>query len=282
MKKKFLLFSLSAITLGATLMSDSNGPANGGGGNKTGVNGSSTNCGGGGCHGGNSVNTTAAIRVDSTGGVAVSKYVAGMTYTVTVTGSHTTLSKFGFQFATVSGTGTSQIQAGTYGATLPSQVAKHLLSSISFIEQSSTITGPLSKSFTWTAPASNVGDIKMYLTVNAVNGNGSEDAGDFSGNVNKTLTFYTPPTAVADVTGKISVNAFPNPVMNELNLQMGNAYSNYSVQVYDITGRNIMNTEVAANATGTTTINTSNWIQGMYKVVVSNNNGSEVLTVVKQ
>jgi hypothetical protein len=280
MKKKFLLFSLSAVTLGATLMSDSSGPAQGSN-NRTGVNGSTTNCGGG-CHGGNSANTTATIRVDSTGGVAVTKYVAGMTYTVTVTGSHTTLTKYGFQFATVSGSGTSQVQAGTYGATLPSQVAKHVLSSISFIEQSSTITGPLSKSFTWTAPASSVGDIKMYLTVNAVNGNGSADGSDFSGNTSKTLTFYTPPTSVADVTGKISVNAFPNPVMNELNLQMGNAYSNYSVQVYDITGRNIMNTEIAASATGSATINTSNWIQGLYKVVVSNNNGSEVISVVKQ
>ena len=283
MKKKFLLFSLSAVTLGATLMSDSSGPAQGGN-NRTGAKGSTANCSSGGCHG-TTATATAKIWIDSAG-VPVTKYTAGKVYTIKAVGKHTTNTKFGFQFTAVSGTGTAQVNAGTFSG-VPTGAATRVASGLNIVEQTGTISAvspadSFVKSFTWTAPATGVGNITLYLTINGVNGDGSENAADGSANVSMSLPLYTPPTSVADVTGNVAVNAFPNPVMNELNLQMGNAYSNYSVQVYDITGRNIMNTEIAASATGSATINTSNWIQGLYKVVVSNNNGSEVISVVKQ
>lgn len=275
MKKKFLLFSLSAVTLGTVLMSDSNGP----GSIYNGAKGNPSNCSS--CHGPANAATTATIRVDSTGGVAVTKYVAGMTYTVTVTGSHTTNTKFGFQFSAVSGTGSAQVKAGTYG-TMPSQVKKVTLSTIDVVEHSSTISGPLSKSFTWTAPAASVGDIKMYLTVNAVNGNNIDDGADTSNNTVTTLTYYTPPTAVATVAETSTISAFPNPVMDELHLQLNGTFAASTVSVFDITGRNIMNTVVAPNATGSTTLNTSNWVPGMYKIVVANGNSTNTISVVKQ
>jgi len=276
MKKKFLLFSLSAVTLGTILMSDSNGPSN----IYNGVKGNPSNCSS--CHGPASAATTATIRVDSTGGVAVTKYVAGMTYTVTVTGSHTSNTKFGFQFAAVSGTGSAQVKAGTFGATLPSQVKKLTMSTVDFIEHSATITGPLSKSFTWTAPATNVGDVKMYLTVNAVDGNGGNNSADISNNTITTLTFYAPPTSVNTVAENATISAFPNPVMDELHLQLNETFATSTVSVFDITGRNIMNTVVAPNAAGSTTLNTSSWVPGMYKIVVANTNGSNTISVIKQ
>ncbi len=285
MKKQILLSVAAAGMTGLMIMSNAAGPAAGTGGIKNGVKGNANNCGSTsvGCHGGASTATTTGIRVDSIGGVQVNKYVAGMTYTVTVTGGHTSLTKFGFQFAAVSGTGSAQAQAGTFSS-LSSQIAEHTNSTIKFIEQSpSAITGPLSKTFKWTAPATGVGDIKMYLTVNAVNGDGIANAADVSDDSVLTLPLYVPPSSVGSVSSNSTVSAFPNPVMgSDLHLQLGSGYQRYNVNVFDVTGRSVYSSEVAPTVSGTATLNTSNWVPGLYKVVVSNENTNEVISVVKQ
>lgn len=279
MKKRVLLFTLTAGLMYVTLQSNNGGAStNMAAGNRTGSSGGTSNCGGGGCHGGESATVTANIRVDSVGGVEVTKYVAGMTYTVTVTGSHATLSHFGFQFAAVSGTGTTQ--AGTFG-TAPAQVANRTVSGINIMEQTTKIVGPLSKQFTWTAPATGVGTISMHLTVNGVNNDGGATSSDLSHHVSKTFTQYIP-ASVTNVANKVTVAAFPNPATNNLNIQVGNAHSNYSLQVYDVAGRSIMNSQIVANGTGVTNINTSGWASGIYQVVVADESSREVIQVVKQ
>jgi hypothetical protein len=285
MKKKILLFSLVAGMGFIVLKSDSSGPAPSQG-NRTGAKGGVTTCSsGGGCHSGTAPAPTMAIRVDSTGGVPVTQYTAGKTYTVTVMGKHASNRKFGFQFATVSGTGSAQVNAGTF-AGVTGGIAVHTAAGLNIVEHTGTIAAvspadSFTKSFTWTAPATGVGTITMYLTVNAVNGNGSDDAGDISANMSKTLTLYTP-VSVVNVAPAATIKAFPNPVVNNLNIQVGNAYSNYSVSVYDITGRNIMNTTIDANVTGSASFNTSSWAPGMYQVAVVNGENREVISVVKQ
>ncbi len=282
MKKKILLFTLASGMAVVTLMSNGSGAA-GSGNSRTGADGSVANCGGSGCHGGAGA-TTATLRIDSVGGVQVTKYVPGMTYTVTVTGSHATNTKFGFQMAAVSGTGSSQVQAGTFATTLPASVAKRNITGIpfDFIEHSSIITGPLSKSFSWTAPATGVGTISMYLTVNAMNNTGGADAGDVSGNTSKTLAQHVASSSVADLSDNISLSAYPNPVTNTLNIKAGNGYGNYTVTVFDMTGRNIAHSTLEANVTGIATINTSDWTSGLYNVVVANENSRETIQIVKQ
>lgn len=282
MKKNFLLLTLCAGMGWVVLQSTSGGAATGAG-IRNGVKGNPNNCGGSTCHGGASTATTTGIRVDSVGGVQVNRYVAGMTYTVTVTGGHTSLTRFGFQFAAVSGTGSAQAQAGSF-TTLPSQVAEHTSSSVKFVEQTSAITGPLSKTFKWTAPASGVGDIKMYLTVNAVNGASGADAADVSDDSVLTLTHYVPPSSsVGTVANAPVVSAFPNPIVgSDLHLNLAGSYTSYSVAVYDITGRNVYAGEVAASLSGASTINTSNWAPGLYKVTVASGDNTEVISVVKQ
>ncbi len=283
MKKKILLFTLTAGMASIILQSNLSGPANGTGGNRTGAKASTANCSSGGCHG-TTAGADARIWIDSAG-TPVSQYTAGKTYNVKVVGSHATLSKFGFQFAAVSGTGASQVQAGTF-AGIPSSVASHTNSGLTLIEQTTQISkvspaDSFVKSFTWTAPATGVGTITLYLTVNAVDGDGNISAGDGSDNATKTLTLYTP-VSVKNIAATASVKAFPNPVADQLNIQVGNAYTNYSIAVFDITGRNILNTTLDANATGSASINTSSWVPGMYKVVVANENSREVISVVKQ
>jgi len=285
MKKQILLSIAAAGMTGLMIMSNASGPATGSGGNRTGAKGSTANCSSGGCHG-TTTGVSARIWIDSAG-TPVTQYTAGKTYNVKVVGQHASLTKWGFQFAAVSGSGSAQVQAGTFGS-IPTQVANHSLSGLNLIEQTSAIsvTSPADtfvKSFTWTAPATGVGNISLYLTVNAVNGNGSEDAGDGSANVMKTLTLYTPPSSVGTVSNNFSVSAYPNPVSgNELHLQLGLPYRNYGIGVYDVTGRMVANTHVISAISGEATISTTEWTPGLYKVVVTGENAREVISVVKQ
>ena len=281
MKKQILLFTLSAGMIATILMSSSGGAVNGGLGNRTGAKGSTASCAGGSCHGAASAATTATIRVDSVGGVQVTKYVPGMTYTVTVTGAHASNNRFGFQFAAVSGAGASQLQAGTFSA-LPTSVASRTASSLNIIEQSAGITGPLSKSFSWTAPAAGLGSISMYLIVNATNGSGGPGPEDVTANTSKILTELVT-SSVPVVANNVTVSAFPNPVVGQLNVQVGDITGAYTVAVYDITGRSVATTSVAAgNVAATTSFNTTNWAPGAYMVVVESEGNRTVQQVVKQ
>jgi len=283
MKKKILLFTLIAGMCYLGFSSYVTGPAFNGF-NRSGANSSVTNCGDvpSGCHGGFSASTTASITVDSVGGVAVTKYVAGMTYTVTVTGANSAMTHYGFEFTAVSGSSPSQINAGSFSS-FPSLVAMHSTGGLNFVEHTNTISGAtLSKSFTWTAPSPAVGAITMYLTVNAVNGDGNANAADVSNNTSITLQHST--SAVASIADNVSIKTFPNPVTNTLNLQLDNAQTgNYSTSVYDLNGKVVASQILEINsAAQVATINTANLIPGMYILSVEKDGSRQVTSFIKQ
>ncbi len=286
MKKQILLLTAASAFAYITLSSNLGGAANpttGGGGNRTGAKLSSTTCGGSGCHG-TGTTTTVAIAVMS-GSTAVTQYVPGNTYTVTITGSNTSsLPKFGFQFAAVSGTGAAQVQAGTFSG-LPTNVASHTYSLLNLIEQTSQLngtSGSYTTSFNWTAPSTAVGPITMYCTLNAVDGNGSENSADISGNTSTTLAVST--TAVPSMSTKTTVKAYPNPAVNDINVQMDNAYAgNYTIQAFDMNGKIVTKQIVNVNGgSNTTTLNTSNWARGNYHIAIEKEGFRKVIPVVKQ
>lgn len=266
------------------LSSNSSGPAHGSGGNRTGAQGSTANCGGSGCHG-TGTSTTVTITVDS-GTTAVTHYKLGTTYTIKIHGVNTSsLPKFGFEFAAVSGAGASQAQAGTFPAPA-APIFADALSGLTFIEQGSTLTGSpagtYDESFQWTAPTTNVGNITLYCTLNAVNGNGGADASDISGNTSVVLSPVT--TSVASMDNIISITAFPNPTINTLNLQLDNAQAgSYALQVFNLNGSSVMNQELRVNGSAhTATINTSNWATGVYSLTIANGDSRKTIMVVKQ
>lgn len=288
MKTKIVLFTALAGLCYIVGSSNASGPAAGSGGNCTGVNASATSCGGGGCHGGNSGTTTATITVDSAGGTHVTQYIPGMTYTVTVAGTNSVaLPKFGFQFASVKGTSPAQTQAGTFTG-LPAGVAQHTLSAINYVEHnagalSGVTSGVYSKSFQWVAPAAGSGSVKMYLTINAVNGNGSAEAADVSSNINKTLT-EGHPTAISNITTDFTISAFPNPAINTLNVALSNATGGiYTILAYDLNGNCVASSSVTVSGSATSAaINTSGWATGLYNIVIAKDGNSKVIPVVKQ
>lgn len=276
-----LLFTLIG-GLGYVALTSSSGGASNSGLLRNGAKGTPTTCGGGGCHTG-TLAPIIDIRVDSVGGVEVSKYVAGMTYTVTVTASHPSNNAFGFQLSSVSGTGTAQVQAGSFAsAGLPAQVAKRTSSGIEVMEQSSTISGALSKSMVWTAPATGSEDVKFYLTVNAVDGVGGASSGDASENMSITLPKHPSTSSVATMASKATVSAYPNPATNVLNIASGYANQQISIDILDMTGRNIAHQLNNTDADGNTNISMTNLAPGQYNVVIAKGAEKQTIQVVKQ
>jgi hypothetical protein len=121
----------------------------------------------------------------------------------------------------------------------------------------------------------------MYLIVNATNGNGSPGPEDVTANTSKVLTELVT-SSVPVVANNVTVSAFPNPVVGQLNVQVGDIKGAYTVAVYDIIGRSVANTSVAAgNVAATTSFNTTNWAPGAYMVVVESEGNRTVQQVVK-
>jgi hypothetical protein len=320
MKKRILLFTLVAGISFAIFTSESEGPgnfqydcsgadANSGSGNPTGCSAT-----GSACHGSVGASTpgiTLVLELDSAGVVSSSTtsgtghYKPGYTYTVKITGTNNTtttnLSKWGFQVAATKGAtaATAPVNAGTFQSTgLPAgvqylaapgtsstfyaNVMEHdvRLSPTSGTGGAGTI---YSTSFTWTAPAAGTGTVSLFGALNAVNNNGGADAGDLWNTAHLVLNEQSS-TSVANVLDNITVIAFPNPFVGNLQLHMENAAEGtYGVQVFGLNGKMVSNEQInVSSRVSTTPINTAAWAPGLYSVVLTKDNGSKVITVVKQ
>ena len=288
MKKRIVIFTAIAAMVYIGTTSYHGGAGAEGSLNRTGAKGSMPTCGGAGCHTGVSPAATAKIYIDSAGGVPVTKYTAGKTYTIKVVGKHATNDEYGFQFAAVSGTGSAQVQAGTFGTTLPANVIKTTLSGLDLIEHSdhlAAVSGVDSfiTSFSWTAPTASVGNVTLYLSVNAINGNHMADANDYTANTSVIVPAYPATTSVTVVKPIVQVSVYPNPVYNDMNITLTGGVGTYNLKVMDIMGRTLLSGNIEAAAiTSSNTINTSNWAPGLYTVVIENEQSNHAVQVLKK
>lgn len=132
------------------------------------------------CHRDNAVNSGSGT-LTLTGVPA--NYALGQTYNLTVTLRQTGQSRWGFQVA--ARTRASVTQAGTLqpGGDGFTQIALDP-TAVQFISHTTAGTrqgsadGPVSFNFSWTSPASNVGEVVFSVAGNAANGNGA-NTGDF-------------------------------------------------------------------------------------------------------
>jgi len=287
MRKKFLLFSAFAGIAIATLSSYSDRPYHGGAGNRTGSNNSTANCSTGGCHSANTSNTQITITVMNNG-TAVTTYVPGQTYTVTISGintSGTSLPYFGFQASTVSNANTAN-QAGTITATAGSTALRNA-GSLQLLEHTTPIAGTAvsggwsySTSFQWQAPAAGTGQVKFFVTLNAVNHNGLVSGDQPNAN---TAIISEAPTGVNEATKDVALKVFPNPAQNDVNIHADNVTpGTYTVTVFDLTGKKLENKNVTATGSELeTSISVSGWAAGMYHVQLSKDGLKRVIPFMK-
>ena len=296
MKKGILLLPLIAGFAYVCLTSSASGGARNSGADGTRATGGS----GCSCHTHNT-STTVTVELDSVG-IAVTHYKPGMSYTLKVTGTNTSTSslpKFGFQVTVVDSSGAgsgSAVLAGALGTTgLPTgaRYTSAASAGIAVLEQNSSLTATTGGGATgstyvmsglpWTAPVTGTGTVVIYGCINAVNGTGST-GGDKWNNGSANIAEWPVATSIAAVLNDISVITYPNPVSNNLNLQLGNAQpGNYSLFVFDLNGKNMTNETIAVSSPGqTATINTGNWAPGMYQVIVEKDGIRKVIPIVKR
>ena len=308
MKKRILLFTLLVGFGSLTISSWRAGIGTAGydcTGAETGLynpTGCSTGSGGS-CHSTSATaGITVAIELDSAG-VATTHYRGGMTYTVKITGTNTTsnsLPAFGFQAGVIQGSAAvvTPINAGSWVTTgLPASVRYTPSSASNFVlnivEQSAPLsptsgtgaTGTTySRSISWTAPVAGTGTISIWGVLNAVNDNGIQDAGDLWNTDHAVIQEWPTVSAVANLSNGVSVKAYPNPTTNYLNLQLdGSQSGTYVLNVFDLGGRLIVNEEIEVNTPSKLIgINTANWAQGMYELVLEKDGDRKIIAVAKQ
>jgi len=317
MKKRILLFTMVAGIGYLVLSSHSAGPAGSAsydcsGADVNSSSGNPTGCStGSGCH---STTATAGITLvleldsagvtSSTTASGTGHYKPGFTYTVKITGTNTTansLPKFGFQVAATKGAtaATVPVNAGTLQSTglptgvhyvaAPGTTATFFANVVEHDMANAATTGggatgsTYVESFTWTAPAAGTGVVSLFAALNAVNGIHGADAGDLWNTAQLVLNELPASTSVASVATNISLKAFPNPVINNMSLQMDNTQpGTYSLLVFDMTGKTITTETIVVNGTSyVSNINTSNWLPGNYHVVVEKDGTRQVIPVVK-
>jgi hypothetical protein len=196
------------------------------------------------CHSGGIPDNSgpASVSIISSGGMM---YVPGQTYTITPTITHASRTRFGFQLTVLrtsnnANAGDIQItdttntwsQFPTYGSYQTREYALHKKPGTYF----SSTTG--SWSFKWQAPATNVGNIKMYACFNAANNNNTETGDE---------CYFTTLTLTPSMTGlnepknlSAEINIFPNPAEEYFNLEIDADQSgDITVELYSLEGKKV-------------------------------------------
>ena len=148
---------------------------------------------------------------------APDQYQPGMAYTITVTLQDPGQSRWGFELVPLRREAAELVMAGSLTAMSPLTLIQEVFDGRQYISHSSnefddgepdgtfagTLDGPVSWSFSWTAPPAASDTVWFYATGNAANGNLSPGQGDFIYTAN-TFAVETSTTAVQTTTwGKI-------------------------------------------------------------------------------
>lgn len=281
MKKTIITLSVFAICSYITLTSFIK--TSGGHPSSTGAPGEQT-CAQSGCH------TNASVTNDNTNVVntliysaADSSYVPGQTYTITLRAQKTGIVKFGFEITSLttssnSNTGTWVITDANRTQLLNNGIAPN--TSRKYVTHKTNGTPAFSAglgqwSFNWTAPSSNVGNIKFYYTSSCTDNNGAN-----TGEQLYLSSFEIHPfvnnTAIAKFINEEEFQANLNPSSNELVLNYELIKEcEFSVNIFDGQGKMIKNVAASNKDAGqySDRINLGQEIStGIYFVHVNINN----------
>ena len=173
-------------------------------------------------------------------------YTPGTTYNMSVTVSKAAITLFGFDVEILDSTGAN---AGTINVT---DAAKTQTTNVTIGGKTRTnlthktgggagSTGAATFNFSWTAPASSVGNITMYYSGIAANFNNS-DNGDY---VYTGSQVFTPaavvPTGVSEIAEFHGLTIYPQPIENTMTISFySKVAENTDASIYDMNGQKVM------------------------------------------
>ncbi len=254
------------------------------------------------CHGTTATTgISVTIELDSAGGVPTTHYTGGKKYTVKLSGKNNTaniLPKFGLQLGAIKGAValTTPVNAGTWNTPWPASTHFATPQAGNFVvgvcEHTGAITATTGTggngttyvaSFSWTAPTSGTGTISIWGAINAVDFDGKETSSD-KWNTNNIVIAEWTATEVTSLSENAEVKAFPNPVSDNLNLQLNNLQEGiYSLSVFDISGKKISVQKIdVVESSRTENISAINWPQGIYHILIEKGDFRKHISVVKK
>ncbi len=185
-----------------------------------------------GCHGGGAAGTT--VSITAVPDFSANVFDPSLTYTITVSVGHPSLTRFGFNCEVL---GASNTNAGVMANGGPGLAFFNLGAS----KKSATHTAPkvgigsASWTFEWTPPLG--GNATIYVSGNAVNFDGST-SGDRS--ISTSLALATVPTKVSENSQQqiSKINLFPNPAQDITSISYYlSSTQKVTIELMDITGK---------------------------------------------
>ncbi|MEL7252136.1 MAG: choice-of-anchor V domain-containing protein [Bacteroidota bacterium] len=233
----------------------------------------------GNCHAQGAFNPTISVQLLQDGN-EVSGYMPGETYTMRVTiDADMEAQVYGFQAVALSGSGNDQ--AGSWTPITGTQVTP--LGGRDYIEHSQRSDENVWE-VEWTAPEASQGEISFYAAGVAAN-NAQGSLGDGSDALDDPIVLADLSTSTRDLPElATSLRAFPNPVVDQLNLQLDlEVASDANVRIYNASGQALVQRTINLGiGTNLEQFDLSNFPSGMYTVEVSNGEAASRASVVKQ
>ncbi|MBR9861763.1 T9SS type A sorting domain-containing protein [bacterium] len=223
MNKQYSIIKMAFVLIGGLMLMGYN----------TGSPGSKTNapdegsCGELGCHGtGPSDQVMIFTDIPGTG------YVAGNTYTITVSASYDTIDKYGFELACY--TADTTLLGGLVGN-----------DSVTAFSNSRRVTHKLGQtfgddgkswSFEWVAPSAGTGTVTFYTSVIAANGNNQPTFDDLF--IDQLSVIENGTASISDIQ-KRELQIYPNPAQNFIRIDGLNYGA--PIAIFDMKGNEVMN-----------------------------------------
>lgn len=194
------------------------------------------------CHAG----TANPVEGWITSDIPATGYMPGETYTITATGSHEAVVKFGFE---VTAEDNNDAKTGTFIVT---NAAENILTNNdAAITHQSDGTNPTGDmriwTFDWTAPTESTGDITFYGAFNATNGDGGT-SGDVVYTSNYTVMEHQ--VGINEFGNEeIAVSIFPNPFTDYIRVSLKDAKKQVSgIQLFNQAGSLVKQASVSSNS----------------------------------
>ncbi|NQY08422.1 MAG: T9SS type A sorting domain-containing protein [Flavobacteriales bacterium] len=261
-----IVLSTAAVTF---LQSSSTGPAEKKDIDRTGSPIDNKTCSA--CHKDGNYGSLLEITLKDDGGDAVTRYVAGETYTLEATVSGTSGSVYGFQGVALTD---ANDQAGDFSnPSTKTQITT--LANREYVEHSGDVTSTgnsVTWETDWTAPTSGTGVVTFYASGIIGNNNGSTSNDDPTDAV--TLEIPESTVSIEDrVAGSFSV--YPNPATDYIIINTGNLNAT-EVRIVDITGKAVISADSNSQQ-----IDVSGLSKGIYVVQLINGKSTKTEKLVK-
>ncbi len=194
-------------------------------------------------------------------------YTPGMEYTITVTGNHENVQKFGFEL-----TAETDDQARVGEFIILDTRTQHAAGSNQRVTHTSEGTAPSGDSnsweTTWVAPVDGAGKVTFYTALNAANGNNSTSGDQI---YTSKLAVNEASTGIAGLSLENQVEIYPNPANSVVNITVP---VRSEIRIIDITGQEVLAIEEASEKDA---IDVSFLSRGIYFVRISS--GTDVASV---